>query len=59
MADRAVQRGAGQPEQMFILYDGRRYEGVPGTPNWRIVEFREHGIRCALPRRRRARARSR
>jgi len=49
MADRAVQRGAGQPEQMFILYDGRRYEGVPGTPNWRIVEFREHGIPVRLP----------
>ncbi|MCX7053850.1 MAG: LPS export ABC transporter permease LptF [Proteobacteria bacterium] len=49
MAERAVQRGAGQPEQMFILYDGRRYEGVPGTPNWRIVEFREHGIPVRLP----------
>ena len=49
MADRAVQRGAGQPEQMFILYDGRRYEGVPGTPNWRIVEFQEHGIPVRLP----------
>jgi lipopolysaccharide export system permease protein len=49
MAERAVQRGAGQPEQMFILYDGRRYEGVPGTPSWRIVEFREHGIPVRLP----------
>ncbi len=49
MAERAVQRGAGQPEQMFVLYDGRRYEGVPGTPNWRIVEFREHGIPVRLP----------
>jgi lipopolysaccharide export system permease protein len=49
MAERAVQRGAGQPEQMFILYDGRRYEGVPGAPNWRIVEFREHGIPVRLP----------
>jgi lipopolysaccharide export system permease protein len=49
MADRAVQRGAGQPEQVFILYDGRRYEGVPGSPAWRIVEFREHGIPVRLP----------
>ena len=49
MAEKAVQRGAGQPEQMFILFDGRRYEGVPGTPNWRIVEFREHGIPVRLP----------
>ena len=49
MAERAVQRGAGQAEQMFILYDGRRYEGVPGAANWRIVEFREHGIPVQLP----------
>ncbi len=49
MAERAVQRGAGQPEQLFILYNGRRYEGVPGTPSWRIVEFKEHGIPVRLP----------
>jgi lipopolysaccharide export system permease protein len=49
MAERAIQRGAGQAEQTFILYDGRRYEGVPGQPNWRIVEFREHGIPVQLP----------
>ncbi len=48
MAERAVQRGAGQPEQMFVLYNGRRYEGVPGAPDWRIVEFREHGIPVRL-----------
>jgi lipopolysaccharide export system permease protein len=49
LAEKAVQRGAGQPEQLFILYNGRRYEGVPGQPNWRIVEFREHGIPVRLP----------
>ena len=49
LAERAVQRGAGQPEQIFILYNGRRYEGIPGQPNWRIVEFREHGIPVRLP----------
>ena len=49
MAQRAVQRGAGQAEQLFILYDGRRYEGVPGAADWRIVEFREHGIPVQLP----------
>ena len=49
MAERAVQRGAGQAEQMFVLYDGRRYEGVPGAADWRIVEFREHGIPVQLP----------
>jgi lipopolysaccharide export system permease protein len=49
MAERAVQRGAGQAEQVFVLYDGRRYEGLPGAANWRIVEFREHGIPVQLP----------
>lgn len=49
IADRAIQRGTGQAEQLFVLYDGRRYEGVPGTRNWRIVEFREHGIPIRLP----------
>jgi lipopolysaccharide export system permease protein len=49
LAERAVQRGAGQQEQLFVLYDGRRYEGVPGAANWRIVEFKEHGIPVQLP----------
>jgi lipopolysaccharide export system permease protein len=49
IAERAIQRGAGQAEQTFVLYDGRRYEGVPGTRNWRIVRFREHGIPIRLP----------
>jgi lipopolysaccharide export system permease protein len=49
VAARAEQRGAGQPEQLFVLYDGRRYEGVPGKPEWRMVEFREHGIPVRLP----------
>jgi lipopolysaccharide export system permease protein len=49
VAARAVQRGAGQAEQMFVLFDGRRYEGVPGTRNWRVVEFKEHGIPIRLP----------
>ena len=49
LAERAVQRGAGQAEQLFILYNGRRYEGTPGDPHWRIVEFREHGIPLRLP----------
>jgi len=49
IAERAVQRGTGQQEQMFVLYNGRRYEGVPGAANWRIVEFREHGIPVRLP----------
>jgi lipopolysaccharide export system permease protein len=28
----------------FVLYNGRRYEGIPGQQSFRIVEFREHGM---------------
>lgn len=28
---------------------GRRYEGVPGEPRFRVVQFAEHGIPYALP----------
>ena len=30
--------------QTLVLYDGKRYEGMPGGKVWRIVEFQEHGI---------------
>lgn len=49
VADRAEQRGAGQAEQLFVLFDGRRYEGVPGSREWRVVEFAEHGIPVRMP----------
>jgi lipopolysaccharide export system permease protein len=49
IAERAEQRGAGQMEQEFVLFDGHRYEGIPGSREWRIVEFREHGIPVRLP----------
>lgn len=48
VATRAEQRGAGQPEQTFILYDGERYEGVPGSGEFRIIEFSEGGIPIRL-----------
>jgi lipopolysaccharide export system permease protein len=31
------------------LFNGRRYEGVPGESNFRVIEFREHGIPIAAP----------
>ena len=49
VAERAEQRGVGLVEQEFVLYNGRRYEGIPGSPEWRVVEFREHGIPVRLP----------
>ncbi len=49
VAERAEQRGAGQAQQLFVLFDGRRYEGVPGSREWRVVEFAEHGIPVRMP----------
>lgn len=36
--------------RMLVLHEGRRYEGVPGTSEFRVVEFVEHGIPYRLPR---------
>lgn len=47
-ATRAEQRGAGQAEQTFVLYDGERYEGVPGGGQFRIIKFSEGGIPIRL-----------
>ncbi len=34
---------------LVTLFNGRRYEGVPGQDDFRIIEFREHGIPIATP----------
>jgi lipopolysaccharide export system permease protein len=31
------------------LFNGRRYEGTPGTSEFRVIEFREHGIPISTP----------
>jgi lipopolysaccharide export system permease protein len=31
------------------LYEGRRYEGIPGARNFRVIEFSEHGIPVLTP----------
>ncbi len=48
-AARAEQRGAGEADQTFILYDGVRYEGIPGTGEFRVIQFSENGIPIRLP----------
>ncbi len=48
VASRAEQRGVGQAEQTFVLYDGRRYEGIPGSGEFRIMQFSEGGIPVPL-----------
>jgi lipopolysaccharide export system permease protein len=50
IADRGEQVQSDDPNRrFFVLHDGRRYEGVPGTANFRVVEFAEHGIPYRLP----------
>lgn len=34
----------------FVLYNGRRYEGVPGENRFRIMEFGEHGMPVRVDR---------
>ena len=33
----------------MTLFNGRRYEGVPGADDFRVIEFREHGIPVITP----------
>ena len=47
-ATRAEQRGAGRADQLFVLYDGERYEGVPGSAEFRIMKFSEGGYPIRL-----------
>jgi lipopolysaccharide export system permease protein len=34
---------------LVTLFNGRRYEGVAGRDDFRVIEFREHGIPIATP----------
>ncbi len=50
VAQRGEQVESDDPDVRFlVLKDGRRYEGVPGTLQFRVVEFAEHGIPYRLP----------
>ena len=49
-AVRGEQRDTDDPNmRFFVLHDGRRYEGIPGTSEFRVMEFAEHGIPYRLP----------
>ena len=44
-ADRGERRQNDVDGQLtFVLYNGRRYEGIPGEESFRIIEFGEHGM---------------
>jgi len=50
VAQRGEQVESDDPDVRFlVLKDGRRYEGIPGTTQFRVVEFAEHGIPYQLP----------
>ncbi len=50
VAKRGEQVESEDPDtRLLVLHEGRRYEGVPGTPRFRVVEFVEHGIPYQLP----------
>jgi lipopolysaccharide export system permease protein len=51
VAERGEQIESEDPNtRLLVLHQGRRYEGIPGTSQFRVVEFLEHGIPYALPR---------
>ena len=50
VAQRGEQEESDDPDIRYLaLYNGRRYEGVPGTTEFRVMEFAEHGIPYRLP----------
>jgi len=50
LADTATYSKAGSNGvHLVTLFNGRRYEGVPGRDDFRVIEFREHGIPIFTP----------
>jgi lipopolysaccharide export system permease protein len=50
VAERAWQSDSSQENVKVLRFaNGRRYEGEPGGPRFRIVSFAEHGIPFSLP----------
>jgi lipopolysaccharide export system permease protein len=41
--------GASEDVHIVTLYDGRRYEGIVGQKNFRVIDFREHGLPVVTP----------
>jgi lipopolysaccharide export system permease protein len=50
LADTATYSKAGASGLHFVtLFNGRRYEGIPGHGDFRVIEFSEHGIPIVTP----------
>ncbi len=49
LAETATYSKGASGMHFVTLFNGRRYEGVPGRNDFRIIEFQEHGIPIATP----------
>jgi lipopolysaccharide export system permease protein len=50
LADTATYSKAGPSGMHFVtLFNGRRYEGIPGHSDFRVIQFSEHGIPIVTP----------
>jgi lipopolysaccharide export system permease protein len=50
LAETATYSKASADGTHFVtLFNGRRYEGIPGQSDFRVIQFREHGIPIATP----------
>lgn len=50
IAQSGEQRDSGDPDtRYFVLFDGWRYSGIPGTTEFQVMEFKEYGIPYRLP----------
>ncbi len=48
VARRGYQETAENGDRFLVLLNGRRYEGAPGTPEYRVYEFERYAMRIAL-----------
>jgi len=50
LADTATySKASAEGLHLVTLFNGRRYEGVPGQDDFRVIEFKEHGIPISAP----------
>jgi lipopolysaccharide export system permease protein len=42
-------KGSASGMHFVKLFNGRRYEGIPGQSDFRVIQFKEHGIPIATP----------
>jgi lipopolysaccharide export system permease protein len=48
VANRGFQETADNGDRFLVLLNGRRYEGEPGTPEYRVYEFERYAMRVEI-----------